>query len=279
MITAIVLNYKTPKATLKCVESLINHSYISNIIIVNNDVEDDSLNVSEIDVKNINIFIVHTGTNLGYAKGNNCGVNFVFNNKIVHDYILIVNSDIIVPNGFSFIPLVDKISKDPSMAIISPKIIDTNTKISQGPYFKEYILFNLIETLIPIFFFLRKQIEKRLNRQSRYVYRTMGSFLLIDSAIFKTIGFFDEKTFLGSEEQILAEKLKLIKKKFYFLADEHVLHDHGHSRKNENSKFIEKAFLDSKMYYFKTFRKSNSILLSIMHFTEKLKFFLNKFRW
>ena len=35
MITAIVLNYKTPKATLKCVESLINHSYISNIIISN----------------------------------------------------------------------------------------------------------------------------------------------------------------------------------------------------------------------------------------------------
>lgn len=279
MITAIVLNYKTPKATLKCVESLINHSYISNIIIVNNDVEDDSLNVSEMDVKNTNIFIVHTGTNLGYAKGNNFGLNFVLNNKIIHDYILIVNSDIIVPNGFSFIPLVDKISKAPSMAIISPKIIDSNTKNSQGPYFKDYILFNLIETLIPIFFFLRKKIEKRLNRQSRYVYRTMGSFLLIDSVIFKKIGFFDEKTFLGSEEQILAEKLKLIKKKFYFLADEHVLHDHGYSRKNENSKFIEKAFLDSKIYYFKTYRKSNSILLFILHFTEKLKYFLNKFRW
>ena len=279
MISAIVLNYKTPKKTMKCVESLINHSCISNIVIVNNDIEDDSLNLIKEYSKNTNISIVHTGTNLGYARGNNFGIDFVFKNKIVHDYLLIVNSDIIVPNVFSFIPLIDKISQTPLMAIISPKIIDLNTKNSQGPYFKEYILFNLIETLIPIFFFLRKQIEKYLNKQSRYVYRTMGSFLLVDSKIFKDIGFFDENTFLGFEEDILAEKLKLINKKFYYLADEYVLHDHGYSRKNESSKFIEKAFLDSKIYYFKIFRKSNPFSLLIVQLTGKLKIFLNKFRW
>ena len=107
----------------------------------------------------------------------------------------------------------------------------------------------------------------------------MGSFLLIDTVIFENIGFFDENTFLGSEEEILAEKLKLINKKFYFLADEYVLHDHGYSRKNESSKFINKAFLDSKIYYFETFRKSNFILLSILHLTERLKKILNKLRW
>lgn len=278
MISAIVLNYKTPHKTKECVESLFGHTNISSIIVVNNDLEDSSLFFSKSDKKKYNIFVLHTGKNLGYAMGNNFGVNFVLKNKINHNYILVVNSDVIVPNLFSFTPLLDKISNDPKIAIISPKIIETNSKQSQGPYFKEYIILNLLETLIPVFFFIRKKIELIMNNKSRYVYRTMGSFLLIDSLIFKKIGFFDENTFLGSEEHILSEKFKEVKKRFYYYADQFVLHDHGHSRKRQSSKLIEQYFLDSKIYYFKVYRKSNYILILLLKFSEKIKSFLNRFR-
>ena len=127
MISAIVLNYKTPKATLKCVESLMNQRYISNVIVVNNGIKDNTLDECQIGDDGTSVFIVHTGANLGYARGNNYGVSFVLREKISHDYLLVVNSDIIVPSEFSFTPLIDKISKNPSIAIISPTIIDLNT--------------------------------------------------------------------------------------------------------------------------------------------------------
>ena len=106
----------------------------------------------------------------------------------------------------------------------------------------------------------------------------MGSFLLIDSLTFKKINLFDEKTFLGYEEHILAEKLNISNKRFYYYADQFVFHDHGFSRKKQNSKSIDQFFLDSQIYYFKKYRKANFAMIELLKFGEKLRHFFNKFR-
>jgi hypothetical protein len=277
MISAIVLNYKTPKATLKCVESLKNKPNISNIIVVNNDTEDDSLNIIDLKNSDIVLHIIHTGENLGYARGNNFGVKFILNNNIEASHILIANSDIIVPVEFSFTPLIKAISSDSRIGIISPKIIELNSNKSQGPYLKEFILFSFLESVFPILFFARKIFSKYYFKKSKFVYRTMGSFLFVELEVFKKINFFDSNTFLGSEEDILSEKLKLVNKKFYYYNDQFVFHDHGYSRKKIDSKLIDDYFLKSKIYYFRNYRKNVNIKMLVI--TYKIKNFLNNYKW
>lgn len=277
MISAIVLNYKTPKATLKCVESLKYKPNISNIIVVNNDTEDDSLNIIDLKNSDIVLHIIHTGENLGYARGNNFGVKFILNNNIEASHILIANSDIIVPVEFSFTPLIKAISSDSRIGIISPKIIELNSNKSQGPYLKEFILFSFLESVFPILFFARKIFSKYYFKKSKFVYRTMGSFLFVELEVFKKINFFDSNTFLGSEEDILSEKLKLVNKKFYYYNDQFVFHDHGYSRKKIDSKLIDDYFLKSKIYYFRNYRKNVNIKMLVI--TYKIKNFLNNYKW
>lgn len=277
MISAVILNFKTPEKTKKCVESLKSKPNISNIIVVNNDTEDDSLNLIDLKNSDIVLHIIHTGENLGYARGNNFGVKFILNNNIEASHILIANSDIIVPVEFSFTPLIKAISSDSRIGIISPKIIELNSNKSQGPYLKEYILFSFLESVLPILFFARKIFSKYYFKKSKFVYRTMGSFLLVELEVFKKINFFDSNTFLGSEEDILAEKLKLVNKKFYYYNNQFVFHDHGYSRKKIDSKLINDYFLKSKIYYFTNYRKNVNIKMLVM--TYKIKNFLNNYRW
>lgn len=277
MIAAVILNFKTPKKTKKCVESLKSKPNISNIIVVNNDTEDDSLNFIVLKNSDIVLHIIHTGENLGYARGNNFGVKFILNNNIKASHILIANSDIIVPVEFSFTPLINAISSDSRIGIISPKIIELNSNKSQGPYLKEFILFSFLESVFPILFFARKIFSKYYFRKSKFVYRTMGSFLFVELEVFKKINFFDSNTFLGSEEDILAEKLKLVNKKFYYYNDQFVFHDHGYSRKKIDSKLIDDYFLKSKIYYFTNYRKNVNIKMLVISY--KIKNFLNNYKW
>jgi GT2 family glycosyltransferase len=277
MISAVILNFKTPEKTKKCVESLKSKPNISNIIVVNNDTEDDSLNLIDLKNSDIVLHIIHTGENLGYARGNNFGVKFILNNNIEASHILIANSDIIVPVEFSFTPLIKAISSDSRIGIISPKIIELNSNKSQGPYLKEFILFSFLESVFPILFFARKIFSKYYFKKSKFVYRTMGSFLFVELEVFKKINFFDSNTFLGSEEDILAEKLKLVNKKFYYYNNQFVFHDHGYSRKKIDSKLIDDYFLKSKIYYFTNYRKNVNIKMLVM--TYKIKNFLNNYKW
>ena len=105
----------------------------------------------------------------------------------------------------------------------------------------------------------------------------MGSFFLIKSSIFKKVGLFDNNTFLGSEEEILSEKLKQFNLNFYHYPNQFVLHDHGATTSSENSRLMHKYFLESKVYYFKKYRKSSSFAILFLISAENIKYLIRKF--
>lgn len=273
MISAIILNYKTNLLTKACCESLLKHKEITEIIIVNNGAKDKELEL----LADSKITILNTNSNLGYAKGNNQGVLYAKNDS--NSFILIVNSDIIVPQTFSFKNLITAYNTENKIGIISPSIINTHNGKNQAAYNKENIYWSLMEVLIPPLYFLRKNIEKIKFKNPGYVYRTMGSFMLTKKKLFFEINLFDENTFLGSEEEILAEKLKKLQKKFYHYPQEFVLHSHGATRNKASREFINNEFLKSKLYYQKQYLKSNKLRLRIISMTFKLKNSLTNLTW
>jgi GT2 family glycosyltransferase len=86
----IVLNWNGKEDTLDCLESLRSTNYDNyKIVLVDNGSEDDSVeavkkNFPEVDV-------VETGKNLGFAGGNNVGIEYAI--KEGADYVFLVNND------------------------------------------------------------------------------------------------------------------------------------------------------------------------------------------
>ena len=118
----VVLNYQTYNDTIECVQSLKKQTYENKEIVI---VENGSGNESEKVLKEKyhnepNITIIVSKENLGFAKGNNLGIIYL-REKLFCDYVFVLNSDTIVPDG-----VFSEIIKIPcgDIGAISPKVVD-----------------------------------------------------------------------------------------------------------------------------------------------------------
>ncbi len=93
----IVLNWNGKEDTIECIRSLKNIDYSDHrIIVVDNDSKDDSVK----DIKELfsDVEIIENKENLGFAGGNNVGIDFAVSNGA--DYILLLNNDTTVDSVF-----------------------------------------------------------------------------------------------------------------------------------------------------------------------------------
>ena len=131
-VSIIILNWNGIKDTIPCLESLSNlnkKGFKLEIIIVDNGSTDNS-------VQKLNDYInrhsgakqseaiesielVQNSKNLGFAEGNNVGINSALKNKA--DYVLLLNNDTEVDEQF-IIEFLKAAEKNTDAAIFSPKI-------------------------------------------------------------------------------------------------------------------------------------------------------------
>lgn len=92
---AVVLNYINYTETINCVESLLAQTDAKmEIAIVDNGSGNESVSVLRDKYKEYsNCYIIESGENLGYAKGNNLGIKFLKERGVKN--IWVVNSDIV----------------------------------------------------------------------------------------------------------------------------------------------------------------------------------------
>lgn len=91
-VTLVILNWNGKNDTLACLESLNSHR---EIIVVDNGSEDNS--VEEIRKQFPSVRVIETGINLGYAGGNNVGIEAAL--KEGADAVLLLNNDTIADPG------------------------------------------------------------------------------------------------------------------------------------------------------------------------------------
>ncbi|MFR4947565.1 glycosyltransferase [Thomasclavelia spiroformis] len=96
-IVSVVLNYISYNDTIKCVDLLKVQTYKNHeIIIVDNGSKNESYNILRDRYFNDkNVYLLKSNENLGFAKGNNIGINYA-RNELKADYVFVVNSDILV---------------------------------------------------------------------------------------------------------------------------------------------------------------------------------------
>ena len=72
--------------------------------------------------------------------------------------------------------------------------------------------------------FREKKERNTCKSKSQYVYRLYGCCMLVRNIYIKKVDFFDERTFLYCEEEILAEKFLKKNYKTYYLAESKIKH-------------------------------------------------------
>lgn len=226
MLGIIVLNYNTYEKSIGCINSIINTINIKyRIYLVDNCSPNGSYNIlKETFDGNDNVITIKSNSNLGYAKGNNLGIESALEDNC--EVLLITNNDIIYHE--KTIDVLYKEMKARDAFITAPKVFELDGSIQRSikfthPSYEQYLF---EETS---FSKLHKQLNFKPNSETCQVYWVAGCCFMVDSKKFSRIGFFDNNTFLFYEEYILAKKAERYKYELYYIPNVDVLHFHGSS--------------------------------------------------
>ena len=232
-LSVVILNWNTRKLLKQCLKSLISNlkSQISNveIIVVDNASHDGSQQMIRSEFPKVKI--IQNENNLGYAKGNNVGIAVA-----VGKYVMLLNTDIIIKKG-AVKKLVEFLDKNQEIAIVGPKILNTNgsPQSSCGRFP------SLIVSLVMLFkeHFGGSDLVRWSPKSSQYVDWLVGAAFIARKEVFEKIGGFDEKIFMYMEEVEWFYRSKLAGFKTYFLIKPEVVHlERGSSKSGKKDPIL-----------------------------------------
>lgn len=268
MNVVIVLNYNDIRNTEKYVKKIKNYACIDKIIIIdNNSTEDSSIILKELE-QNTKIEILFNKENTGYASGNNIALNYAYNKFAIKNFI-ISNPDIEITES-SFELILNTLESSEYVAV-SGLVHNSDGTIPDNYAWKFQTYKYLLSNKLPL---LKLLLEKmKVNNKYKKIFLTelktvdviSGCFFAIKAEPFKNVDFFDEKTFLYFEEDILFSKLAKLGYKSCIVTKAPLIHYGGTSTKKslDSYKKMAKVYFESERVYLLHELKINRVQLLI----------------
>ena len=218
-ITVLITSFKSDKKIEQCLKSI---SPKINILIIENS---NNLEFKTRIEKNFsNCKCLLAGENLGYAKGNNLGLE-----KITTKFVLILNPDALLSSDTIDNFLITA-KKNKDFALIGPLVQEQHKKITSNIYNKH----ELVE-----------------------VDNIKGFAMFLNMIQFESIGFFDSNFFIYFEEIDLCKRVKKDNKKIYLDPSVKINHVGGSSHDKDFDFEMELSrnwhWMWSKFYYNKKY--------------------------
>jgi len=290
MIGIVVVIYKSIDETIRFINQEIPKIKVPfKLAIVNNcGTNEDSIflvqkcnatlvDSNKIDISN-NQYVITIKENIGYANGNNVGVEFLTKHFEL-EYILFSNNDIVIPSQKNSLEvLLKKMDETNDIGIIGPQILGLDNK-SQSPHFEisfyryfGWIAFPFLRNRINLFKI--KESKKNELEKSGYCYWVSGCFFLVRTLDFINAGMFDTNTFLYGEEKILSERMLNINKMCYYVSTFTIIHKQGLSTTNYlRKKEIDRLVFESDCYFFEKYKYIHIIFIKVL---RRIFYTLNK---
>jgi GT2 family glycosyltransferase len=263
----VILNYNNAIDTIDLSLSLLKQIGVRlKITIIDNCSTDNSYDIlCNTLEKHESINILLSDSNGGYATGNNLGLRSFKNST--QKFVAILNNDLVIDDLYLFSKLISKYGDLEDAGFISPAQKKSNEEIYSHSAWKKP---SFLRDLLMSFWLYRKYGKSNiynLNQAKNTVEVDIlpGSFLLTDYQFFKSIGFFDEGTFLFLEERILFEKVQQTKKQNYLIKDVFYQHESSSTIDQTFSNINKyKILFQSLSYYTKKYRKHGWLKLIIL---------------
>jgi len=274
----IILNWNGNNDTYECIESLEKVPNNFEVILIDNGSSSDnrisltqwlnskySFNKKEEqniidDIVNENLTFFYNNMkvnyfslkeNLGFAKGNNFGINYAFKQSL-NPLVLLLNNDTIVESGFLNL-LINKIESDSNIIAVTPRIhFEHNKKLIWNCGGKLTWFGNRR------YYFAGENIDNINNNADLQISFITGCALLFRP---KLIGLLTEKFFFGEEDFEFSLRVQKTNLKMYCVWDSVIYHKVGRSvnlnfDRSYNRLFVHYAnrLIDHKFYFSKTKR-------------------------
>lgn len=272
IIGVVILNYKSYRDTIRLTNDLLKFSTAENlrIVIVDNRSPNESYDVLSKEFQDkVNVSVIQSDENGGYAKGNNIGMRFL--DKFSPKYVLVVNNDVYFDEAI-LEKCIENYKQLNSPGAIAPlQLLPNGQEAYLGGTFKCSTFFEDLMSYFILYGKLKKIIHKthksNYDRSFREVEIVPGAFIFMSYRVAKEINFFSEDTFLYGEERFLYKKLLEKDKKNYLLLDCSYIHDHSTTINSEYAlKNQLKLLHNSKIAYTMRYRKHPKLKSQILRF-------------
>lgn len=279
----LILHYEVIEETIKAVESIKKYmnEYDYNIVIVDNASKNKTgKKLQEIYNLDSNISVILNPKNLGFARGNNIGIEYILNN-LEFDFLVAMNNDTqLISDSFANL-IIDDYNRY-KFAILGPKIKLRNNEyyyvIEEQPSIntikrdmkKQKLLRVLNKIGIRDFLFKllkNKQVNKQKHDDNINQFHENillnGCFLVFSKEFFKHYRGFSDRTFMYREEEFLyfmcqKEHLKMIyDPKIEVFHNEDAATDAVIKNSRAKNEFFYKNSIDSMKEIVKFLNKNN----------------------
>ncbi|NBK98436.1 MAG: glycosyltransferase family 2 protein [Erysipelotrichia bacterium] len=276
----VLLNYNDYDRTRKLVCTIEDYQSIDQIVIVDNNSTDCSMEVlSRLESKKVTL--IQSGKNGGYAFGNNFGIKYSLKHFLVSNFI-ICNPDVeFGPDELD--ALVYLINSSDDIALITGLINNQENNVVSNFAWKVPKYYDLVLSCFQIYYKVRRLLglsifynyKKELMPLMMEVEVVPGCFFIIKKNAIVDVNYFDVGTFLFHEENILGFKLKEKGYHSYVYTKANISHFHVSNPKKKMIERIrcDKILLNSANHYLKNYLKCNDMKI----FLYKLCFWFSRF--
>ncbi|MDD5624013.1 MAG: glycosyltransferase family 2 protein [Candidatus Peribacteraceae bacterium] len=208
LVSAVVLNFRTPQAAVKCVQAMLAQTIADRleILLVDNHSQDDSIGVLRVRFGgHPQVKIIEVPTNRGYGGGNNFAIR-----RARGEFLFIINPDNeLQPDGLE--RLIAALREDPTIGILAPRLV-----YDDGSLRDSHRAFPTLPDVLIKRTFLQHLFRRRLDRylqrdrDASQVQETdwvHGACFLIRRSFFGELGGFDERFFLFFEDTDLCRRI------------------------------------------------------------------------
>lgn len=206
LLTIIVLTWNNFEDTAECLHSLRELNYSRyNVVLVDNGSTDGS--IERLHYIFPEVKIIKNGENLGYAGGNNIGIEYALSKDV--DYIILLNNDTVVDVNLAT-ELIQASHETKNLGIFGCVNYYYNDRkkiqFSGGTF--NWKTGDIIDTT-------RHKIDEGQFQLLKEVDTVAGSCLFLPTTVIKTVGLLDNRYFLTFEESDLCCRVKKAGYKVY----------------------------------------------------------------
>ncbi len=230
-LAVIIVNYNTVELLDNCLKSVFKAASPKGgmeVIVVDNDSKDGSPEMVKEKYKQVKL--IESKENLGFAKGNNVGVEIASSK-----YLLFLNSDTIV-SRYAFVKPLKYLTNHPKVGAITIKLIlkDGNLDMDNNRgYPTPWTAFCLFSGLSKIFpnstFFNNYHLGQKKLDKIHAVPVAAGSYLMMPTKLFNNIGKWDETYFFYGEDIDLCYRINEAGYKIIYYPNVSTIHLRGAS--------------------------------------------------
>ncbi|MCF0199612.1 MAG: glycosyltransferase family 2 protein [Bacteroidaceae bacterium] len=244
-VSVIIVNYKTPRLTIECIDSVKAHTRATNyeIVVVDNASGDGS--VSDIRAAHPDVTVVESPGNIGFGRANNLGYE-----HCTGDYIFLLNSDTLLVNDAIHI-LATFLETHPTAGIAGGTL--TNAEGRMVSSYKEFLpsLFCEFDNMLhgPFRWWAKRRVRRELtaNGHAEVGFIT-GADMMLRRQWVEQVGMFDPAFFMYYEETDMTRRYTRAGLPSFFVPAARIIHLESQSVTNSEKK-IRMMTTSRKLYY------------------------------